>query len=254
MRDIKGDRYIFPTPGRVQLRSVRPNGPSDPRTTRETKTNCWPVGPANDVVGGTFPGPLGRAGGTAGPLGRRPVAVRGSTVRTTSRSRPTQPALRGGGPLCPLRWAFVGRPPSRWAENQSGSARPPSAGRPSEPTVRLGPETGGRGGGPPCPLRRAFVGRQPRGGAGKRPGSARPRRRGGVRIAPCTGNPLGVRVVCHPEEPRGRFALTPRPEAERVEQERVEGEIREAEETARKKRRFRPHPSPLPRARGLCLA
>lgn len=79
-----------------------------------------------------------------------------------------------------------------------------------------------RGGGPPFPLRWAFVGRQPRGGADKRPGSARPRRREWVRMAPCSGNPLGVRAVCQPEEPRGPFALTPRPEAERVEQERVE--------------------------------
>jgi hypothetical protein len=28
--DIKRDRYIFPTPGGVQPRSVRPNGPTDP--------------------------------------------------------------------------------------------------------------------------------------------------------------------------------------------------------------------------------
>jgi hypothetical protein len=144
------------------------------RATFRAKTNCWPVGPKNDVVGGAVPGPLGRAGGTPGPLGRRPVAVRGSTVRTTSRSRPTKPARRGGGPLCPLRWAFVGRPPSRWAENQSGSARPPSAGRLSEPTVRLGPETGGRGGGPLCPLRWAFFRRRPCRWAENNLGSAQP--------------------------------------------------------------------------------
>ena len=63
------------------------------------------------------------------------------------------------GPLCPLRWTFVGRSPSRWAENQPGSAQPPSAGRSSEQTVRLHPETARRGGGPLCPLRWAFVGR-----------------------------------------------------------------------------------------------
>ena len=33
------------------------------------KRNCWPVGPTNNLLG-TFPGPLGRAGGMAGPLGR----------------------------------------------------------------------------------------------------------------------------------------------------------------------------------------
>ena len=112
-------------------------------------------------------------------MGRKLVWGEGANRANQEPVTANKTSTAGARTSVAARWAFVGRPPSRWAENQSGSARPPSAGRPSEPTVRLGPETGGRGGGPPCPLRWAFVGRQPRGGAGKRPGSARPRRRGG---------------------------------------------------------------------------
>jgi len=34
------------------------------------------------------------------------------------------PGWRGGGPLCPLPWAFIRKHPSRWAENRPGSAWP----------------------------------------------------------------------------------------------------------------------------------
>ena len=118
-------------------------------------------------------GPLGRQTTCWGPfparwagLGERLArwagswfGVQGCTVRTTNRLRPTQPGWRGGGPLCPLRWAWVRR--------------------------------------------------QPSGGAGKRRGSARPLLPRGVRIGPCSGNPLGVRAVCHLDKPRGHVALTP---------------------------------------------
>ncbi len=63
------------------------------RATFRARRNCWPVGPTSDVVGGTFPGPLGRAGGSAGSLGRESVcgAVghQGSrpALGTTPRSR-----------------------------------------------------------------------------------------------------------------------------------------------------------------------
>jgi hypothetical protein len=81
---------------------------------------------------------------------------------------------RERGPLCPPRWAFVGRSPSQWAENKFGSAQPPSVGRPTEHLVRQGPETGWRGGGPLCPLRLAFVGRRPSRWAENNLGSAQP--------------------------------------------------------------------------------
>jgi len=104
------------------------------------------------AIGGSLAPPCG---GRGWPTGR----VRGLTVQPMTDVRETNPGWRGGGPLCSLRWVFVGRQPRGWADT--------------------------------------------------RPGSARPHRRECVRIAPCSGNPLGVRAVCQPEEPRGPFALTP---------------------------------------------
>ncbi len=205
-------------------------------------------------LGGPFPARWAGLGERLARWAGSWFGVRGPTVRTKSRLRPTKPARRERGPLWPP------------AGHSSGDHRPDGQ---RTNLDRLGPRPLGVHPSPPS----AWVQRQGGGGADLRVRSAGhssgdnrgegqandldrpgPAAGGGVRIAPCTGNPLGVRVVCHPEEPRGSFALTPRPEAERVEQERVEGEIREAEETARKKWPFRPHPSPLPRARGLFLA
>ena len=144
-----------------------PSGPTDrpihePRGRR--RRIVGPLGRRTTWSGGPFPARWAGLGERLARWAGSWFGVRGPTVRTTSRLRPIQPARRERGPLCPLRWAFVGRPPHRRAENQSGSVWPPSAGSLSEPTVRLGPETGGRGGGPLCPLRWAFVGRQPRRG------------------------------------------------------------------------------------------
>ena len=75
----------------------------------------------------------GRATGTpraGGPLGRqvenlsygRPGGrVRGLTARATSEVRETNPGWRGGGPLCPLRWALVRRDTTEWAAKEDVS-------------------------------------------------------------------------------------------------------------------------------------
>jgi hypothetical protein len=63
--------------------AARRRPPYEVRSTYRSKRNCWPVGPTNDVVRGTIPGPLGRAGGTAGPLGRGRERIGHATVGTT---------------------------------------------------------------------------------------------------------------------------------------------------------------------------
>jgi hypothetical protein len=61
-------RLIHPTRWALVVNFQRPMT-TVLRNPGATKRNCWPVGPTNDVAGGPFPGPLGRAGGTTGPLG-----------------------------------------------------------------------------------------------------------------------------------------------------------------------------------------
>ena len=85
------------------------------------------------------------------PAGR----MRGHTVRSTRRLRPTAPASRGGGPLCPLRWASLRnhrRPgPQTSTTGGRGSVRA-AAGLTPTPHRPQVPPTAPRGGGPPCPL------------------------------------------------------------------------------------------------------
>ena len=42
----------------------------------------------------------------------------------TARGKGPEPASRGGGPLCPLRWAFIRSHPHRWATNACGMETP----------------------------------------------------------------------------------------------------------------------------------
>ena len=57
--------------------------------------------------------------------GRPGGRVRGLTARATSEVGETNSGWRGGGPLCPLRWARICRPPIRWVAKHSGSVRKP---------------------------------------------------------------------------------------------------------------------------------
>ena len=103
-----------------------------------TKTNCWPVGPTNDLLG-TFPGPLGRAGGTAGPLGRELVWGAGvnranhepATANTTrvAGGRTSVSAPLGLGPQTTERWGrqttWIGQaPPAAGRSNRTLQRQP----------------------------------------------------------------------------------------------------------------------------------
>ncbi len=55
-------------PGSSRQHTVRPNGPTVPTTTGATRRIVGPLGRIMSLS--AFPGPMGRAGGTAGPLGR----------------------------------------------------------------------------------------------------------------------------------------------------------------------------------------
>ena len=64
-------------------------------------------------------------------LFRRVVRIPGSDFPNRHASKNTvlgglAAGWRERGPLCRLRWAFVGRPACRWAENKLGSGWPPS--------------------------------------------------------------------------------------------------------------------------------
>jgi hypothetical protein len=88
------------------------------------KRNCWPVGPTNDLLG-TFPGPLGRAGGMAGPLGR-PVGGRCVTRLEVIDCRRwlCSPALSGTPAGCwrcvwggDRGWSWIGLKSSAWGRS-----------------------------------------------------------------------------------------------------------------------------------------
>jgi len=85
-------------------------------------------------------------GGESTWIGPAPVSDGHSTE--DNRSNGPNNSAAGARTSVSARCPFIRRPPSGWAENKLGSAQPPSAGRPSEHTVPLGPETGRRGG--PC--------------------------------------------------------------------------------------------------------
>jgi len=93
-----------------------------------TKRNCWPVGPTNGVVGETFPGPLGRAGGMAGPLGR-PVEGRcghqTSGMTNRSRGEVCRPSGRTGvGAVRDIPTRTGRRPAQRASHSPSQGRRP----------------------------------------------------------------------------------------------------------------------------------
>jgi hypothetical protein len=87
------------------------------------------------TLDGVWSGVGSRATGTAragGPLGRqvenlsygRPGGrVRGLTVRATSEVGETNSGWRGGGPLYPLRWMWIGNVQISWAAKRYGSAK-----------------------------------------------------------------------------------------------------------------------------------
>jgi hypothetical protein len=81
----------------------------------------------------------------------------------TSRGKGPEPAPRGGGPLCPLRWAFIRGHSHRRAGNRRG---PEIQCAHTQTSRGKGPEPASRGGGPLCPLRWAFIRRQPHRRAG----------------------------------------------------------------------------------------
>ena len=60
-------------PGGCHHHPVRPNGPTVPRTAREARGIVGPLG--RHMSWSALPGPLGRAGRTAGPLGRQTPAA-----------------------------------------------------------------------------------------------------------------------------------------------------------------------------------
>jgi hypothetical protein len=137
----------------------------DPRLISVTPTGVGRAGIGRSVretlavVGGTFPGPLGRAGGMWGLWAGNRFAVRSQPCEP--RAVHAQQNQHGGSADLCVRSA--GRlsgdtRPAGQKQTWIGSA-PVSAGRPSKHTLRLGPVTGWRGGGPLCPLRWAFVGR-----------------------------------------------------------------------------------------------
>jgi hypothetical protein len=60
-------------PGGCHPHPVRPNGPTVPRTARASRGTVGPLG--RYLSWSVLPGPLGRAGRTAGPLGRQTPAA-----------------------------------------------------------------------------------------------------------------------------------------------------------------------------------
>jgi len=61
-------------PGGCHQHPIRPNGPTVPRTARASRGIVGPLG--RHMSWSVLPGPLGRAGRTAGPLGRQTPAAR----------------------------------------------------------------------------------------------------------------------------------------------------------------------------------
>jgi len=116
-------------------------------------------GARDRVAGGrtSVSAPLGDCPQITDPMGsQKPWIVQQPPLdaqpKTPSREGPNT-RWRGGGPLCPLRWALLRRSPTRWAAEDHGSANNPPLGTQPKTPSRKGPTTGWRGGGPLCPLR-----------------------------------------------------------------------------------------------------
>jgi hypothetical protein len=108
----------------VEFRIPEPLGIQSKATVRMDPTITW-------RERGPLCPPAGHSSGDSRTAGQRTNLDRfgpGSAGRPSLHTVRLGPITgwRGGGPLCPLRWAIVGTPPSRWAENQPGSAQPPS--------------------------------------------------------------------------------------------------------------------------------
>ena len=68
-------------PGDCHPHPVRPNGPTVPRTARASRGMVGPLG--RHMSWSVLPGPLGRAGRTAGPLGRQTPAAPSPAAQPT---------------------------------------------------------------------------------------------------------------------------------------------------------------------------
>jgi hypothetical protein len=119
-------------PGGCHPHPVRPNGPTVPRTARASRGMVGPLGRHMSLS--VLPGPLGRAGRTAGPLGRKAPAApaprattnpsgvsegsRGSSAATTPGPRPPrrqhpEGGARKRGSTGPTRTTLTERPADR---------------------------------------------------------------------------------------------------------------------------------------------